>query len=201
MDHLLWHCSFSVEIWSWLSNIFEVSIPQSFDNIWKRSKNKNPIIKEAWITAACFVIKEFLFQKNNKLFEEIKPNIHQFKKRIIQMVSEGGLRMKGTEWNQNYDLHIIEFFKLGCKQSKFQCIKSCYWIPPQIGFTLFCCDGASVGNPGVAGFGIVVRNHLCQVVGAMAGGIGIATNYIAETYAVVSAAELAVEWGEKKYHY
>ncbi|XP_026398927.1 uncharacterized protein LOC113294765 [Papaver somniferum] len=197
MNHLLWHCYFSVEIWIWLVNIFEVGLPHSFDNIWNYSNNKSPLMKEVWITAACSVIKELWFQKNKKYFEEVKPNIQHFKQNIIKMVSEGGLRMKGTKWNHNYDLQIIDFFNLGCRQNKFQCIKSFYWIPPQIGFTLFYCDGASVGNPRAAGFGIVVRNHLCQVVGGMAAGIGIATNYIAETYVVVCAAELTVEWGKK----
>ncbi|XP_026459281.1 uncharacterized protein LOC113359937 [Papaver somniferum] len=160
MNHLLWHCSFSVEIWSWLRSIFEVGLPHSFDNIWNYSKNKSPLMKEVWITAACYIIKELWFQKNKKYFEEVKPNIQHFKQKIIKIVSEGGLRMKGTKWNQNYDLQIIDFFNLGCRQRKFQCIKSFYWIPPQIGFTLFYCDGASVGNLGAAGFGIVVRNHL-----------------------------------------
>ncbi|XP_026383891.1 uncharacterized protein LOC113279413 [Papaver somniferum] len=109
------------------------------------------------------------------------------------MVSYGGFRMKGNQWNQNYDFQIIAFFNLGLRQSKFKCIKKCYWNPPQNGYTLFCCDGVSVDNVGAAGFGVVVRDHLCQVVGALAGGIGITTNYIAEIYDVVCAAELAEE--------
>ncbi|XP_026429974.1 uncharacterized protein LOC113326464 [Papaver somniferum] len=47
---------------------------------------------------------------------------------------------------------------------------------------------------GAAGFGIVIRDHLSQVLGVMSGGIGISTNYIAEVYAIISAVELAVEW-------
>ncbi|XP_026399810.1 uncharacterized protein LOC113295698 [Papaver somniferum] len=62
------------------------------------------------------------------------------------------------------------------------------------GFIMFCCDGASIGNPGISAFGIVIRDHLSQVLGVITGGIGIATNYIAEVYAVISAVELAVEW-------
>ncbi|XP_026454527.1 uncharacterized protein LOC113355790 [Papaver somniferum] len=47
------------------------------------------------------------------------------------------------------------------------------------------------------GFGVVVRDHTSQVLGVLSGGIGIGTNYIAEVYGVVCAAELAVEWGTK----
>ncbi|XP_026377694.1 uncharacterized protein LOC113271990 [Papaver somniferum] len=113
------------------------------------------------------------------------------------MVFEGGYRMKSNKWNQNYDLQIIAFFKLGLRHSKFQCIKTCYWIPPPMGYTMFFCDGSSFGNPGAAGFGVVVRDHVCQVLGVLSGGIGIGTNYIAEVYVVVCAAELAVERGLK----
>ncbi|XP_026417309.1 uncharacterized protein LOC113312788 [Papaver somniferum] len=81
-----------------------------------------------------------------------------------------------------------------CRNSKFQSIKACQWSPPSSEFTLFCCDGASIGNPGVAGFGIVVRDHLCQVIGTLTCGLGTTTNYIAEVYPVVCAAELAVFW-------
>ncbi|XP_026399762.1 uncharacterized protein LOC113295646 [Papaver somniferum] len=47
---------------------------------------------------------------------------------------------------------------------------------------------------GLAGFGVVIRDHLSQVLGVITGGIGITTNYIAEVYAIISAVELAVEW-------
>ncbi|XP_026416846.1 uncharacterized protein LOC113312297 [Papaver somniferum] len=47
---------------------------------------------------------------------------------------------------------------------------------------------------GVAGFGIVIRDHLFQVMGTLSGGIGVASNYIYEVCAVIYAAELAVTW-------
>ncbi|XP_026445585.1 uncharacterized protein LOC113346241 [Papaver somniferum] len=58
--------------------------------------------------------------------------------------------------------------------------------------------GSSFGNPGAARFGIVVRNSDCQVVATVSGGIGIASNYLAETYGVINAMKLAVQW-EMKY--
>ncbi|XP_026458876.1 uncharacterized protein LOC113359466 [Papaver somniferum] len=110
------------------------------------------------------------------------------------MVLEGGLRMKGHKWNQNYDLQVISFLNLGPRSSKFQKISICHWTPPAIGVIMFCCDGGSIGNSGAAGFGVVFRYHICRVLGTLTGGIRIATNYIAEAYALLCAAELAVEW-------
>ncbi|XP_026441437.1 uncharacterized protein LOC113340517 [Papaver somniferum] len=80
----------------------------------------------------------------------------------------------------------------------FQYIKTCYWSPPEQDFVMFCCDGSSFGNPGSAGFGFVVRDSNCQVLGAMSGGIGVATNYLAEYYGIMCAVELDVQWGMLK---
>ncbi|XP_026449120.1 uncharacterized protein LOC113349360 [Papaver somniferum] len=195
MDHILWKCAFSINIWRWLCSVFRFSHAKSFDDIWNSAKNKSPLIKEAWITAACSVIKELEFQK----IKDCLNKSSQILKIIIKKtVFEGAFKMKGNNWNQNYDLRVISFFNLGPRHNKFQCIKACYWSPPPIGYTLFCCDGFSFGNPGVAGFGIVVRNHSCQVIGVLSGGIGITNNYVAEVYAVVCAVELA---GECKSHH
>ncbi|XP_026399496.1 uncharacterized protein LOC113295373 [Papaver somniferum] len=111
----------------------------------------------------------------------------------MKLVNEGGLRITGTKWNHNYDAEIIARFDLRARSSKFQCIKRCHWYPPEKGFVMFCCDGSSFGNPGSAGFGVVVRDPDCQVIATLVGGIGIASNYLAETYGMC-AMELAVEW-------
>lgn len=85
-------------------------------------------------------------------------------------------------------------FQSGSRCNKFQYIKICHWSPPPMGYTMFSCDGSSIGIPRSAGFGVVIRNHLCRVLGALAGGIGITTNYVAENYAVLYVVELAWEW-------
>ncbi|XP_026444659.1 uncharacterized protein LOC113344992 [Papaver somniferum] len=116
----------------------------------------------------------------------------------MNLVKEGGLRMKGHKWNQIYDEQLIKFFSLGHKSTKYQCIRTCFWTPPTNGYILFCCDGSSFGNPGATGFGVVVRDEYCQVIGTLSGGLGMATNYIAENDVVLCATELALEWGLTK---
>ncbi|XP_026410895.1 uncharacterized protein LOC113306135 [Papaver somniferum] len=58
---------------------------------------------------------------------------------------------------------------------------------------LLCCDGASRGNPGIAGYGFVVRNHFGSFIFAESGGLGITTNYVAEFISCIKALEWAVE--------
>ncbi|XP_026419869.1 uncharacterized protein LOC113315834 [Papaver somniferum] len=100
--------------------------------------------------------------------------------------------MNGTKWNQNYDSTILQFFNIRNRCTKFNSIVECQWNAPDEGYVMFCCDGAAIGNPGNAGFGIIARDQFFQVLGTISGGIGIATNYIAEVLAVVCAIEWAV---------
>ncbi|XP_026399265.1 uncharacterized protein LOC113295130 [Papaver somniferum] len=198
MQHLLWECKFSTDIWAWICSIFKFSQPKSFDDVWKCAAHFSSLIKQVWITTACSILKELWFQKNKCYFEGKNPNAQAFKCRIMKLVNEGGLRITGTKWNQSYDAEIIARFNLGTRSSKFQCIKSCHWYPPEKGFVMFCCDGSSFGNPGSAGFGVVVRDPDFQVIATLTGGIGISSNYLEETYGVMCAMELVVEWKMQK---
>ncbi|XP_026399366.1 uncharacterized protein LOC113295231 [Papaver somniferum] len=198
MNHLLWECNFSTEVWDWICSIFQFKVPKTLEDIWKCTSSCSPLIKQVWISAACIILKELWFHKNKRVFENIKPNMQGFKCRVMKLVNEGGLRMNGTKWNQNYDNEIIEKFQLGLRHSRFQKITKCHWLPPAQDFVMFCCDDSSFGNPGSAGFGVVVRDSACQVLGTLSGGIGIASNYLAESYGIMCALELAVQWNLQK---
>ncbi|XP_026383989.1 uncharacterized protein LOC113279508 [Papaver somniferum] len=162
--------------------------------VWNNAKGKSLFIKECWGITACAILRDMWFQKNKMIFEQVKPNIQSFKRRIKRTTLEGGVKIKGHKWSAEIDDQVILFFKLKPRNLKYQYIKPCYWIPPRTGVVMFCCDGASFGNPEAAGFGVVIRDHLCQVLGVISGGIGIATNYIAEVYEIICVVELAVEW-------
>ncbi|XP_026399022.1 uncharacterized protein LOC113294859 [Papaver somniferum] len=64
---------------------------------------------------------------------------------------------------------------------------------PLINQILVCCDGASRGNPGSAGFGFVCRNYEGAFLYAEARGLGITTNFIAELLAIISTAEWVIQ--------
>ncbi|XP_026399201.1 uncharacterized protein LOC113295056 [Papaver somniferum] len=72
-------------------------------------------------------------------------------------------------------------------------VKQCFFKLPALNQTLLCCDGASRGNPWKAGHGFIARNSDGGCIGAAAGGIGIATNYIAEIMGLICAGEWAVQ--------
>ncbi|XP_026416976.1 uncharacterized protein LOC113312438 [Papaver somniferum] len=192
MDHTLWHCRFSLGIWSWLCSIFGFRKPTSFEDICSTAKRKSHIVREIWLTAACATMREIWFQRNKILFEEMKPYSNSFKCRIYKLIQEGSHRMKGNKLSQNYDTQILSFFKIGDRSIKFNCIKENYWAAPADGVTLFCCAGKSFGEPGNAGLGVIARDCNNQVIGTLTGGIGVASSSIAAEYAILCALEWAV---------
>jgi len=57
------------------------------------------------------------------------------------------------------------------------------------------CDGAARGNPGPAGIGVLVTDDSGRVLATVSGGIGVATNNVAEYRAVLAGLEAAAELG------
>ena len=57
------------------------------------------------------------------------------------------------------------------------------------GLTTFFIDGGSRGNPGPAGFGVVVKDARDQVVDSISEFIGVRTNNVAEYSGLLAALE------------
>ncbi|XP_026378825.1 uncharacterized protein LOC113273297 [Papaver somniferum] len=88
---------------------------------------------------------------------------------------------------------VYKYFDLKNQPIKVKKIITVRFFLPARNQTLICCDGASRGNPGVAGYGFVCRDDQGGFIYAEAKGLGIATNYIAEIMAIAGAAEW-VRW-------
>lgn len=61
-------------------------------------------------------------------------------------------------------------------------------------------DGGARGNPGPAGYGVVITDEQGQVVAELYEGIGIATNNVAEYRALIAALEWAAAHGQTGLH-
>ncbi|XP_026383495.1 uncharacterized protein LOC113278995 [Papaver somniferum] len=112
MEHTLWLCEFSVQVWNWLGNMFQFPRPYSFSEFFSAAKQHSPIIDEVWIISACTVIKELWFQRNRVFFEGGDVNIHGFKHRAMKIVQDHGVRIKGVRWNNDYENQILSHFKI-----------------------------------------------------------------------------------------
>jgi ribonuclease HI len=61
-------------------------------------------------------------------------------------------------------------------------------------------DGGARGNPGPAGYGAIITDPHGQVVAELHGGIGIATNNVAEYRGLLAALQWALEHGHTRLH-
>ena len=61
-------------------------------------------------------------------------------------------------------------------------------------------DGGARGNPGPAGFGVLIVDDTGAMVAEIAEGIGIATNNVAEYRGLVAALQWAVDHGLRELH-
>ncbi|XP_026417445.1 uncharacterized protein LOC113312927 [Papaver somniferum] len=106
--------------------------------------------------------------------------------------------MKGRRWGTMYDLHILIFFEISGIPVHVTSAKKVFFKYPAQHQILICCDGASKGNPGLAGIRFIARNHDEDYMGAASGGLVIAKNYLAEVIALIVAGEWAItkQWEE-----
>ncbi len=70
--------------------------------------------------------------------------------------------------------------------------------PGELNNCVVWTDGATFGNPGPSGIGIVFEAPNGKLIGKVAEAIGEATNNVAEYTAALRAAEICRDWGVKK---
>ncbi|XP_026435151.1 uncharacterized protein LOC113332868 [Papaver somniferum] len=103
--------------------------------------------------------------------------------------TDENLRKRG--WNTASEDQVLIFFLIQKRRIHRIRIIELYFHFPQEGELLLCCGGASIGNPSLAGYGFVVRDHSGAFIFGESGGLGVATNYVAEFFASIRALEWA----------
>ncbi|XP_026399892.1 uncharacterized protein LOC113295785 [Papaver somniferum] len=192
MQHILWECSFSTEIWRWIGGMFHISNPTKSYDVIKCVKHHSSAIRQIWYIVTFKIIVELWLTRNLKMHEDIIPKTDTFKHKIMSFTKKCEMRIKRTMKNRVSDLNIIMSFGIRGIKCKNSAINEVFFKLPALNQILISYDGASKGNPGIAGFGFMGRNSDGSCLGAVCGGLDIATNYIAEVMALVTAGQWAV---------
>ncbi|XP_026443242.1 uncharacterized protein LOC113343173 [Papaver somniferum] len=195
LQHVLWSCSFAQKAWNWIAGIFNIKPHYDLITSYNGARLQSGIVRDLWLVANLVVRSELWFTRNKKVYEKKVPCWSFFQKRVFNLMHEYSARMKSFMYNTVAELRILDFFRVKHRKVKISDPKECYWTPPNNNELMLCTDGASRGNPGVAGAGVVARNASLEVVGAMCIGLGIATNYMAELYGIIVCLEWAIQWG------
>lgn len=82
-----------------------------------------------------------------------------FKAIIMKLVFDCWFRMKVAMWNKIYDPQVFNFLELGIRKVMSCTVTKCQRKAPPAGCE--SCDVAARGNPGNAGFGIILRYQSC----------------------------------------
>ncbi|XP_026416724.1 uncharacterized protein LOC113312186 [Papaver somniferum] len=196
INHLLWNCDYGKNFWRCIGGIFSFKNPKSYDDIMKFCKDKSSVIQEVWHIAAFNIMVDIWFTRNKLFFENIIPDSKKAQQKITKMVQECEVRLKGNMYNSAYDLQILKYFNIGCRRVKdFRAIE-CTFSLPKPDIFLLCCDGASQGNLGCAGYGFIARDSEGKFIFAESVGLGISTNFVVEVLSVIGALEWAVQNSE-----
>ncbi|XP_026398768.1 uncharacterized protein LOC113294596 [Papaver somniferum] len=192
LEHILWYYDYIEIIWKWLGGVFQFINPTAFEDILSAAKSKSPAVKEIWRNIAFITLKEIWFSRNRAVYEDEEYNLEMIKKRILKFTADSDIRMFAYMWNSSYDLQIINFFNLRCRKVRYLQVQECFFHLPMRNQLLMCYGGAARGNPVDSGFGFIGRDWTSDVKVAATGGLGIATNFLAEIMAVLFAGEWAV---------
>ncbi|OVA06545.1 Ribonuclease H domain [Macleaya cordata] len=193
--HIFWDCKFVVDIWTWVIDLFGFRRPLdplNFNNLVECATNRSAAIQDLWTAAITYVITEVWLHRNSCVFENKRTSSHRVKQKILANFLECSILMKSDMHNRVSDLMIFSSLKIIPRPVVSSVIHECFWIPPAIDQLKIGCDGCSRGNPGNAGAGIVLRDHRGSTLGAMAVGLGICTNFVAEVLAIL----LGLEWAK-----
>ncbi|XP_026451544.1 uncharacterized protein LOC113351840 [Papaver somniferum] len=150
-------------------------------------------MKELWIISAYTAMVELWFLRNKIYYDVVKPVLTKIQLRIAKRDHECEVRLKGVMRGTNGEKSILRFFNIKVRKMRRRRIIEIFFYLPNENELLLCCDGAARGNPGNAGYGFVVRNHVGAFIFAETGGLGITTNYVAEFISCIKALEWAVD--------
>ncbi|XP_026459132.1 uncharacterized protein LOC113359765 [Papaver somniferum] len=197
MSRVTWHCRVAKRIWAWAANFFNLWPKEDLVASYKVAKRRSRTIKDLWLVANLAITTELWKMRNKVFFEEFRLHVLSFKGRVYQVIRDNSIRMRGHMYNTQEDLRILNYFRVQHRSSKFSTPKAVSWLPPNPGEIMICCDGASRGNPGLAGAGVTFRDANSAVLGVLSVGLGFQANYYAEVCAVIYGALLAKRWNVK----
>eukprot|EP00253_Pinus_taeda_P003909 PITA_03909 len=178
MEHLLNLCQFTSTLWNWVASIFRQtdrdigSINRTLRN-WRRNFSENEIINKAWALVLGFLIWDVWKEHNNRIFKNRIGTSQSIMTQIIRQLKETGLFPQGISKTVS---HIT--------------VDKDIWQPPPHGFMKCNIDGASKGNPGMAGYGGVIRYEQGFIKAIFHSHLGKATNNMANLMALEQCLEI-----------
>ncbi|KAL5714223.1 hypothetical protein ACHQM5_016213 [Ranunculus cassubicifolius] len=97
--------------------------------------------------------------------------------------------------NSVRDLMIMRSLGLAPKIRMPDDVVECYWASPPQTWAKVNTDGSARGNPGISGWGAVIRDSNGEVKATGIGGLGILSPFEAECVAIIKGTDKAMDMG------
>eukprot|EP00253_Pinus_taeda_P028075 PITA_28075 len=195
MNHLFNSCEWASQLWLWMEAIMEDtdrnrdSIQDSITN-WKRKFSRINRVDSIWKCAPGFITWTIWKERNRRIFTEENRNIECAKESIlinIKQLVQAKCKVDPNDKPTGKDLRILKKFQLeafsSCPSRENRAHTSSqlqsWQLSPKACLKLNF-DGASRGNPGIAGIGGAIRNHKGDIIHIFCRSLGECTNNEAE---------------------
>ncbi|CAJ2628350.1 unnamed protein product [Trifolium pratense] len=191
--HIFFECEFAVNIWSWFASCLDMVMHfTSMEDMWKIcDMNWSPQCKTVITSALVNLLSSIWTARNHARFNDKHTNWRSSISLIVANTSLSGNHSTKTSSCSIRDFIILKHFNVNIHHPKTPVIKEIIWQPPLFNWVKCNIDGASKGNPGLAGCGGIFRNQNADLLYCFAEPLGIASSYQAELCAAMSAIEVA----------
>ncbi|XVE56525.1 hypothetical protein DITRI_Ditri04bG0017700 [Diplodiscus trichospermus] len=185
-EHHFLHCEFSWQLWSHWINMWGISwsIPKTFSLLLLAWFEALPtaVCDKLWKMAFFAIVWTIWLARNEVVFNGLKCQIEQ----VIDLSRLRLAHWVKAKWPhlQANGLDIFRFPNIVTLPVKeLRARSTTPWIGPDVGTLKFNVDVSAVGNPGPAGIGGILRDHLGVKKIAFSKSIGIADSNLADLLA------------------
>ncbi|KAF6146391.1 hypothetical protein GIB67_040319 [Kingdonia uniflora] len=188
LNHLIWQCSYSKQLWDWLASFFHIqavfaNLKQTFDACSQKSSYISDLLKAAVLN---FIY--FLWQARNDIVFEGTPFCSiKLKCKILAAVIEAADLSANNMSNNYFHLAIIIALGVPINVRPLPRVQSCTWALPWFQEVKINVGAVAMGSLGTAGTGAVARNHCGEVIGVLSHGVGIKNLLYSECEAMIGA--------------
>jgi hypothetical protein len=206
MNHLLNTCPYTAQLWDQAAIIMRTS-DRLRDSIietimhWRDQAFRSPLLNRIWQLLPGFILWQTWKERNRRIFKNTSLPWHHCWSQCHRNIVETLLLRKWSDADTACppsELPILQHW-MPLPPPQTPSIPSppspssqpSRWTPPPEDFVKLNFDGASKGNPGDAGYGVVFRNQAGQILVIGAGSLGHTTNNVAELWGLIKGLQLA----------
>ncbi|KAF6174510.1 hypothetical protein GIB67_004704 [Kingdonia uniflora] len=196
IQHLIWDCSISIQLWNWMADMFQLrNLDRNLYSFLRVGSLMSFYLRDLWAGAVWGGSSLIWQARNNCLYEALNFSLAIVKWQWLKRIQDCAALSTSFMFNTQIELGILHCLGVDVHACKHPLVKSCYWELPRIGEIKINTDGAAKGNPGKGGIGCIYRDCNGNVLGTLTKGLGLVSNFIAECEAIIHGVEYAASFG------